>query len=699
MSATIEKFSLSCVSTDSFENCNDPIGHLRYMRKLAAKPYRVIENDFLMSKHGHAIVRQKEGALRTDIDNLDTFLVQDLSEETIKGTNGLSFRVHRILVASNRGADYCRVGWVIKGDVSHCMCCFVGVPDVNRDRHHCAACGNVVCSACSTNTAVIEELQTMEKFVVCTKCFKGEGVEIEAVKSNVNHDVSEANEQPELRGLASRLASVAKISAGGSSDSHLSFIRSMVKKPVLEVRKAYELAKDGRALVQRRSSFSFSRTAVEAFLVSGMAVQSMDIAVAGRTVPKRIKLYRVYITSIGGGEYCQTGWVIQDSATHCMRCEKGFGMLSTKHNCVGCGDVVCHRCSPHKVIIHELRSEEPHRACSTCYTLQPEDNSRIATIHARCNVPVDAPDAQQIHRSDTTSPIKSSATVRSVSEEDLLSSQERSVSSIALGALLETGVSDTEDATQVVEREEEQQRSQSSLVSLEVGTVVTKDNLREILAAQPSLSEIPIVEEFGEDEPDSLSDDANSSKIAPSASTPIETNSEPLVSASMSTSSHHLPLSRAESDSELLVPPTPPSGKSLASMSLYSSHNLAEEWLQGNPSSVLAYDSEALDREGLLSSDGSTAVIPIVRLTDFERETLEKRGYLPSNSTHAFVPVFKLHLRHVETVKKEVKKFQLPEVKLQHVSAEQREKKKVERRPSEAMMVQLRSLKSNEKVA
>jgi hypothetical protein len=121
--------------------------------------------------------------------------------------------------------------------------------------------------------------------------------------------------------------------------------------------------------------------------------------------------------------------------------------------------------------------------------------------------------------------------------------------------------------------------------------------------------------------------------------------------------------------------------------------------LQGNPSSVLAYDSEALDREGLLSSDGSTAVIPIVRLTDFERETLEKRGYLPSNSTHAFVPVFKLHLRHVETVKKEVKKFQLPEVKLQHVSAEQREKKKVERRPSEAMMVQLRSLKSNEKVA
>lgn len=174
MSASIEKFSLSCVSTDSFENCNDPIGHLRYMRKLAAKPYRVIENDFLMSKHGHAIVRQKEGALRTDIDNLDTFLVQGLSEETIKGTNGLSFRVHRILVASNRGADYCRVGWVIKGDVSHCMCCFVGVPDVNRDRHHCAACGNVVCSACSTNTAVIEELQTMEKFVVCAKCFKGE---------------------------------------------------------------------------------------------------------------------------------------------------------------------------------------------------------------------------------------------------------------------------------------------------------------------------------------------------------------------------------------------------------------------------------------------------------------------------------------------------------------------------------------------
>lgn len=172
--AFAENFSLSCVSTDSFDQCRDPVGHLRYMRKLSSKPYRVIENDYLMAQHGHAIVRRKEGTSRDNVDELDAFLLQDIAEVPVRDSNSNTINVHRIFVASNRGGDYCQVGWVLKEEASCCMRCAAPMPDVSTDRHSCTACGNVVCSSCSKNTAVIVELQTMEKFTVCSDCFQGE---------------------------------------------------------------------------------------------------------------------------------------------------------------------------------------------------------------------------------------------------------------------------------------------------------------------------------------------------------------------------------------------------------------------------------------------------------------------------------------------------------------------------------------------
>lgn len=221
-------------------------------------------------------------------------------------------------------------------------------------------------------------------------------VEIEAVKKfGHNNDPTTEGGGQQICDLAAQLASVAKISSTGSSDSHLSFIRSMAKKPILEVRKAYEMAKDGRALVHRRSSFSFSRGVVEAYLVSRLTVESLEITsnqnqrINSSSNSKRIKLYRVYVTSTGGGEYCQIGWVVQDSATHCMQCRSAFGMLSSKHNCVGCGNVVCGKCSSNRAIISELRSEDPHRVCVVClpmvryyYKLQTQSCNNVSLFIA-----------------------------------------------------------------------------------------------------------------------------------------------------------------------------------------------------------------------------------------------------------------------------------------------------------------------------
>lgn len=153
-----------------------------------------------------------------------------------------------------------------------------------------------------------------------------------------------------------------------TTDSHLAFIRSLSRKPISEVRKAYDLAKQGRALLQRRASFTLARgDIIEAFIISRMTVEVVPI---NKAQTKRAKLYRVFVTSTGGGHYCNVGWVLVDSVTHCLRCRARFGLLSTKHSCVACGDVVCHQCSPHKAVITELRSEVPHRVCNTCFGIE-----------------------------------------------------------------------------------------------------------------------------------------------------------------------------------------------------------------------------------------------------------------------------------------------------------------------------------------
>lgn len=361
------------------------------------------------------------------------------------------------------------------------------------------------------------------------------------------------------------------------------------------------------------------------------------------------------------------------------------------------------------------------------------------------------------NRSAAPTPLKKELLARTVSEEAMLDEQltthAHSSSQLALSALLQSP--GPAEAVEFV-RPPLPPKSPTPAISRET----IAENHRAVMASQMSINDIPMVDEIGDDESDSDSSSNNASAseeehddvaIEPTARrlsleaagmAPLQvtiscgdektrspnnscpTDKEEPHLQSLSSSSHTL-ISRTESDLGLLVPPTPTHNRSFANSKTVSFSDATQ--LSNGPTdtlpaartqtvtlppsddcildssskrSVLTLSSEELDKEGLLSSDGSTAVIPVARLTEQEQATLTKRGFLPEGSTHAFIPVFKLHLRHVETVaKKEVKKFQLPEVKLQHVSAEEREKRRVlDRRPSAASMVQLRPVKSTDKM-
>ena len=85
-------------------------------------------------------------------------------------TNDTAFYPYRrVYMVSEESGDYTEVGWVLNSSMSHCMICANDFTFWNR-RHHCRACGNLVCSNCSPFGARIMELPLSGKHRVCKEC-------------------------------------------------------------------------------------------------------------------------------------------------------------------------------------------------------------------------------------------------------------------------------------------------------------------------------------------------------------------------------------------------------------------------------------------------------------------------------------------------------------------------------------------------
>eukprot|EP01038_Epipyxis_sp_PR26KG_P007314 gene7314-9966_t len=64
-------------------------------------------------------------------------------------------------------------GWIINEDINECMICGKEF-GFFRFKHHCRCCGNIVCSTCSPDEAVIEELTQLGAVRVCVICYWGQ---------------------------------------------------------------------------------------------------------------------------------------------------------------------------------------------------------------------------------------------------------------------------------------------------------------------------------------------------------------------------------------------------------------------------------------------------------------------------------------------------------------------------------------------
>jgi hypothetical protein len=81
--------------------------------------------------------------------------------------------VQRVYSQTNDSHKISSVGWVISSDIRSCMICNDDFGPLLH-KHHCHACGNVICQRCSPSKAPINGVVSVADVRVCDQCFWGQ---------------------------------------------------------------------------------------------------------------------------------------------------------------------------------------------------------------------------------------------------------------------------------------------------------------------------------------------------------------------------------------------------------------------------------------------------------------------------------------------------------------------------------------------
>lgn len=131
-----------------------------------------------MSAHMHYIknaVLKSSTVIKRDLDecnaekgeNLDPITV-DLRELTINFDHTPTV-VRRVYLETLDSSSLTSVGWVVNEHMGFCMSCLKTFNLFNR-RHHCRACGLLICGECSPSSALLKDFEDIGPQKVCGKC-------------------------------------------------------------------------------------------------------------------------------------------------------------------------------------------------------------------------------------------------------------------------------------------------------------------------------------------------------------------------------------------------------------------------------------------------------------------------------------------------------------------------------------------------
>lgn len=84
--------------------------------------------------------------------------------------NGSLIDLQRVFVKVKGASVLCSVGWVLDKNLTMCMQCCRSF-SMSKGKHHCRACGDLLCSHCCFRKTFINGAELLGRFLVCTKCF------------------------------------------------------------------------------------------------------------------------------------------------------------------------------------------------------------------------------------------------------------------------------------------------------------------------------------------------------------------------------------------------------------------------------------------------------------------------------------------------------------------------------------------------
>lgn len=121
----------------------------------------------------------------------DQPLIYNITAENFKLINQTNSykKIHRIYVYTKKfNNDYYKLGWVLDDDINQCMSCydsFIGYV-YNYSKHHCRACGNIICNKCCISVRDIVNLNKIKfqqnQLKICCNCYWGqENIELNII--------------------------------------------------------------------------------------------------------------------------------------------------------------------------------------------------------------------------------------------------------------------------------------------------------------------------------------------------------------------------------------------------------------------------------------------------------------------------------------------------------------------------------------
>jgi hypothetical protein len=140
--------------------------HLSFMKVLLDKPLSLLQRDQKISEHD---IKGKSEFY----DAYDCKIVKVKEEHLF--IMGNKVFLYRIFIHTPDSGEYESTGWILPLDVDCCMICYQAF-GMFTYKHSCRGCGNVVCSKCSPETAIIAELARFGPQRVCTVCYYGQNV-------------------------------------------------------------------------------------------------------------------------------------------------------------------------------------------------------------------------------------------------------------------------------------------------------------------------------------------------------------------------------------------------------------------------------------------------------------------------------------------------------------------------------------------